>query len=66
MAPGTICSGAERGRRRTRQGQISPRLKTAGEIADLMIRTVRRKTVSSAGPVFEKSKPFETTTGRLT
>jgi hypothetical protein len=65
-APGIIYSGAERGRRRTRQGQISLGLKTAGEIADLMIRTVRRKTVSSAGPVFEKSKSLETTTGRLT
>src|SRR3954468_14939416 len=56
-----MCMGAERGRRRTRQDQISLGQKTAGEIADLKIRTVRRKTVSSAGPVFDKSKSFETT-----
>jgi hypothetical protein len=28
--------------------------KIAGEIADLKIRTERRKLISSAGPVFEK------------
>ena len=43
----------ERGRRRTRQDQISLGLEIAGEIADLRIRTERRKLISSAGPVFE-------------
>jgi hypothetical protein len=47
----------KRGRRRTRQDQISLGLKIAGETADLKIRTERRKLVSSAGPVFEKSEP---------
>jgi hypothetical protein len=60
-APGTICRQGKRGRRRTRQDQISLGLKTAGEIADLKIRTERRKLVSSAGPVFDKGEPFEST-----
>jgi hypothetical protein len=33
----------------------------AGEIADHEIRTERRKLVSSAGPVFQKSELFENT-----
>ena len=49
----------ERGRRRTRQDQISPGQSIAGEIADLKIRTERRKLLSSAGPVFRKSEPFQ-------
>jgi hypothetical protein len=47
----------ERGRRRTRQDQIAP-ASFADEIADLEIRTERRKFVSSAGPVFGKSELF--------
>src|ERR1700682_4028052 len=33
--------------------------KIAGEIADLKIRTERRKLVSSAGPVFVRANSFE-------
>jgi hypothetical protein len=44
----------ERGRRRTRQDQISLKACEAGEIADLKIRTERRKSVSSAGPLFKE------------
>jgi hypothetical protein len=57
----------ERGRRRTRQDQISlgPQdhsgFKTAGKIADHEIRTERRKPVSSAGPVFERANSLERT-----
>ena len=57
----------ERGRRRTRQDQISPGpqdhsgFETAGEIADHEIRTERRKLVSSAGPVFERANSLERT-----
>lgn len=52
----------ERGRRRTRQDQISHGgFVTAGEIADHEIRTERRKLVSSAGPVFERANSLERT-----
>ncbi|HSP63083.1 MAG TPA: hypothetical protein VLQ90_08895 [Pyrinomonadaceae bacterium] len=40
--------------------------KTVGEIADLKIRTVRRKTVSSAGSVFDGASPSKLRSGRLT
>ena len=57
----------ERGRRRTRQDQISRGgFKTAGEIADHEIRTERRKPVSSAGPVFERANSLERRSSRLT
>jgi hypothetical protein len=59
-AAGTICAGRERGRRRTRQDQISPRRKIAGEIAEQNPHRTK-KTVSSAGPVFEKSELLENT-----
>jgi hypothetical protein len=59
--PRTSAGLRERGRRRTRQDQISPGLKIAGEIAEQVIRTERRKLVSSAGPFFEKTEPIETT-----
>src|ERR1700759_1625824 len=54
-------SGLERGRRRTRQDQISEVLRHSrprtGEIANHKgIRTERRKPVSSAGPAFDGSK----------
>jgi hypothetical protein len=59
-APRSFGSGSrERGRRRTRQDQISLRLKTAGEIADHWIRTERRKLVSSAGSFFERANSPE-------
>ena len=51
-------TGMERGRRRTRQDQISTEAMGPREIADLKIRTERRKPVSSAGPVFQKSELF--------
>jgi hypothetical protein len=51
-------TGVERGRRRTRQDQISTEALGPREIADLKIRTERRKPVSSAGPVFQKSELF--------
>jgi hypothetical protein len=62
-APRIIGSGAkERGRRRTRQDQISlGTFETPGEIADHEIRTERRKLVSSAGPVFERANSLERT-----
>src|SRR6476619_5522838 len=51
----------ERGRRRTRQDQISPgtlgpreKLRSLDEL-----RTERRKPVSSAGPVLERANPFQ-------
>jgi hypothetical protein len=49
----------ERGRRRTRQDQISRKALGAGEIANHWVRTERRKLVSSAGRV-PRSKLFET------
>ncbi len=67
--PGNKGAGLwERGRRRTRQDQISRWAGRPGEIAELKeIRTERRKPVSSAGPVsdrapelFERSiQPFD-------
>jgi hypothetical protein len=50
-----LCRLLERGRRRTRQDQIAP-ARVADEIADIEIRTERRKLVSSAGPVLGKSE----------
>ena len=47
----------ERGRRRTRQDQISLGLSPV-KLRTERIRTERRKLVSSAGPVFEKSELF--------
>jgi hypothetical protein len=52
----SIMPALERGRRRTRQDQISLGLKNTREIADLKIRTERRKLVSSAGPIFGKER----------
>jgi hypothetical protein len=52
----SIAPALERGRRRTRQDQISLGLKNTREIADLKIRTERRKLVSSAGPLFGKER----------
>jgi hypothetical protein len=49
----------ERGRRRTRQDQISLKACEPGEIADLKIRTERRKSVSSAGPFFGKERTLQ-------
>jgi hypothetical protein len=47
----------ERGRRRTRQDQISRgSFETPVKLRTIEIRTERRKLVSSAGPVFEKSE----------
>jgi hypothetical protein len=67
-APRIIGGGArERGRRRTRQDQISLKpqdrsgLETAREITDHWIRTERRKLVSSAGPFFERASSLERT-----
>jgi hypothetical protein len=53
---GRIGTGRERGRRRTRQDQISAGALGPREIADLKIRTERRKLVSSAGPFFRRSE----------
>jgi hypothetical protein len=47
----------ERGRRRTRQDQISQMALRAGETADHEIRTERRKLVSSAGRIFSERTP---------
>jgi hypothetical protein len=52
----SIVPAPERGRRRTRQDQISLGLNGTREIADLKVRTERRKLVSSAGPMFEKER----------
>jgi hypothetical protein len=60
-APGTMCTGRGTRASANTSGSDFTRTKTVGEIADRQIRTVRRKTVSSAGPVFDGSKPFETT-----
>jgi hypothetical protein len=49
-------TGVERGRRRTRQDQISTEALGPREIADLKIRTERRKPVSSAGTGFSKER----------
>ena len=57
---------SERGRRRTRQDQISLGLKIAGEIADPKIRTERRNLVSSAGPVFVRANSSKIRSSRLT
>jgi hypothetical protein len=65
-APGTICTdfGNEHVPKGTRasantSGPDFTWAKSAGEIADLMVRTERRKLVSSAGPVLDKDKPLE-------
>jgi hypothetical protein len=47
----------ERGRRRTRQDQISRKALRPGKTADHGIRTERRKLVSSAGRIFTKRTP---------
>ncbi len=63
--PGTMRSGnegvGERGRRRTRQDQISRKALGPGETADHAIRTERRNLVSSAGKI-SRSELLETTT----
>jgi hypothetical protein len=59
-APGIISAGRERGRRRTRQDQISLEAqKTAGEIADPKIRTERRKLCFFCRTGFRKSELLE-------
>jgi len=60
-APGTMCTGRGTRASANTSGSDFTQTRTAGEIADPKIRTERRKTVSSAGPVFDGSKPFETT-----
>jgi hypothetical protein len=53
--PGAIARQSERGRRRTRQDQISLWGFGPGEIAELKeTRTERRKPVSSAGPALKE------------
>jgi hypothetical protein len=42
-APGTVCLGCGTRASANTSGSDSTKLKTAGEIADLMIRTERRK-----------------------
>jgi hypothetical protein len=51
----------ERGRRRTRQDQISLKAWEPVKLRTFKIRTERRKPVSSAGPDFEKRELPETT-----
>src|SRR5712671_4029385 len=64
-APGALCQPetkvppGERGRRRTRQDQISLGQEIAGEIADLGDPHRTKKLVSSAGPVFERANSAE-------
>jgi hypothetical protein len=60
-APGAIGTGRERGRRRTRQDQISTGALDPREIADLKIRTERRKLVFFCRTGFSKSKLPEMT-----
>ena len=60
-APGAIGTGRERGRRRTRQDQISTGALGPSEIADLKIRTERRKLVFFCRTGFSKSKLPEMT-----
>jgi hypothetical protein len=55
----------ERGRRRTRQDQISLGLSPV-KLRTARIRTERRKLVSSAGPGFERANSWEIRSSRLT
>jgi hypothetical protein len=65
-APGTMCTGRGTRASANTSGSDFTRTKTVGEIADLKIHTVRRKTVSSAGPVFDGASPSKLRSGRLT
>src|SRR5664279_3354625 len=57
--PRTGASPGERGRRRTRQDQISLGQRAPVKLRTLAIRTERRKLVSSAGPVFVRANSCE-------
>ena len=57
--PRTGVPPGERGRRRTRQDQISLGQRSPVKLRTLAIRTERRKLISSAGTVFERANSAE-------
>ena len=61
--PAPMARQPERGRRRTRQDQISPGAFGPGETAKLSRRSAPNEEtpVSSAGPVLERASPFQNT-----